>query len=83
MVLADEMYKSVSYHSASSKLSPPQQSGLTVTFKYDGDGRRVAQTINGVITYYINHFLKTAPSKISFHSSPPWPDGSGGFFRPC
>ena len=66
LALANESYKSVSYKlPSSSKLSPLQQSGLAATFMYDGDGKRVAQTINGVTTYFIGSHYEVTGSTIT------------------
>ena len=35
---------------------------MSINFLYDGDGRRVAQTLNGVTTYFIGNYYEVTDS---------------------
>jgi RHS repeat-associated protein len=44
---------------------PAMVDTVTATFIYDGDGKRVAQTINGVTTYFVgNYYEKTGSTSL-------------------
>jgi RHS repeat-associated protein len=50
-------------------IAAPRQSlqGMTITasFVYDGDGNRVAQTVNGVTTYFVGNYYEVTGSTVT------------------
>jgi RHS repeat-associated protein len=50
-------------------ITAPRQSlqGMTITasFVYDGDGNRVAQTVNGVTTYFVGNYYEVTGSTVT------------------
>lgn len=44
---------------------PPASSFTDATFLYDGDGRRVAQTVNGVTTYFVGAHYELTGSTVT------------------
>ena len=56
------------YHAPKVLAAPahaPLQASLSVTFLYDGDGRRVAQTINSVTTYFVGSYYEVTGSTVT------------------
>lgn len=48
-----------------------QDNTSTVEFKYDGDGRRISKTVNGITTNYINDILRN-PVQVILETDASW-----------
>jgi RHS repeat-associated protein len=55
----------LSFGPASKGLAAPLRVSLAASFVYDGDGRRVAQTINGVTTYFVGNYYEKQGNTIT------------------
>ena len=57
-------------YDAENKLTQVVKNGITLaTFTYDGDGNRVASTINGVTTRFVGEYYEVTPNETTKHYS--------------